>query len=49
MIEKGKKLTLCPNLEVAEGCDVGGDEVGDECEPEEAITSPCDSVTVSDF
>jgi hypothetical protein len=31
MIEKkGKTLTLCSNLEVAEGCDVGGDEVGDE-------------------
>jgi hypothetical protein len=30
MVEKGKTLTLCSNLEVAEGCDVGGDEVGDE-------------------
>jgi hypothetical protein len=31
MIEKkGKMLTLCSHLEVAEGCDVGGDEVGDE-------------------
>jgi hypothetical protein len=40
-------LTLCSNLEVAEGCDVGGDEVADELEPEEPITSPCDSVTVS--
>jgi hypothetical protein len=30
MIEKGKTLTLCSNLEVAEGCDVGGDEVDDE-------------------
>ncbi len=31
MIEKkGKALTLCSNLEVAEGCDVRGDEVGDE-------------------
>ncbi len=28
--EKGKTLTLCSNLEVAEGCDVGGDEVDDE-------------------
>ncbi len=28
--EKGKTLTLCSKLEVAEGCDVGGDEVGDE-------------------
>jgi hypothetical protein len=30
MIEKGKMLTLCSNFEVAEGCDVGGDEVSDE-------------------
>jgi hypothetical protein len=30
MIEKGKMLTLCSNLEVAEGCDVGGDDVADE-------------------
>jgi hypothetical protein len=29
-IEKGKTLTLCSDLEVAEGRDVGGDEVGDE-------------------
>jgi hypothetical protein len=28
--EKGKTLTLCSNLEVAEGDDVGVDEVGDE-------------------
>ncbi len=28
--KKGKTLTLCSNLEVAEGCDVRGDEVGDE-------------------
>jgi hypothetical protein len=28
--KKGKTLTLCSNLEVAEGCDVGGDEVRDE-------------------
>jgi hypothetical protein len=28
--KKGKMLTLCSNLEVSEGCDVGGDEVGDE-------------------
>jgi hypothetical protein len=28
--EKGKTLTLCSKLEVAEGCDVRGDEVGDE-------------------
>jgi hypothetical protein len=30
MIEKGKTLTLCSNLEVTEGCDVGGDEFADE-------------------
>jgi hypothetical protein len=31
MIEKeGKRLTLCSKLEVAQGCDVGGDEVDDE-------------------
>jgi hypothetical protein len=31
MIEKkGKTLTLCSNLEVAEGFNVRGDEVGDE-------------------
>jgi hypothetical protein len=29
-IKKGKTLTLCSKLEVAEGCDVGGDEVDDE-------------------
>ncbi len=29
-LKKGKTLTLCSNLEVAEGCDVGGDEVDDE-------------------
>jgi hypothetical protein len=29
-LKKGTTLTLCSNLEVAEGCDVGGDEVGDE-------------------
>jgi hypothetical protein len=28
--KKGKTLTLCSNFEVAEGCDVRGDEVGDE-------------------
>jgi hypothetical protein len=28
--KKGKMLTLCSNLKAAEGCDVGGDEVGDE-------------------
>jgi hypothetical protein len=32
--EKRKTLTLCSNLEVAEGGDVGVDEVGDEWEPE---------------
>jgi hypothetical protein len=30
MIRKGKMLALCSKLEVAEGCDVGGDEVDDE-------------------
>jgi hypothetical protein len=30
MTEKRKTLTLCSNLEVAEGGDVGVDEVGDE-------------------
>jgi hypothetical protein len=30
MEKKGKTVTLCSNLEVAEGCDVGGDEVDDE-------------------
>jgi hypothetical protein len=29
-LKKGKTLTLCSKLEVAEGCDVGGDEVSDE-------------------
>jgi hypothetical protein len=29
-LKKGKTLTLCSNLEVAEGCDVGRDEVDDE-------------------
>jgi hypothetical protein len=29
-LKKGKTLTLCSNFEVAEGCDVGGDEVDDE-------------------
>ncbi len=29
-LKKGKTLTLCSNLEVAEGCDVGGNEVADE-------------------
>ncbi len=29
-LKKGKTLTLCSNLEVAGGCDVGGDEVDDE-------------------
>jgi hypothetical protein len=42
-VEKGKTLTLWSNLEVAEGCDVGGDEVDDEWEPGEPIASPCDS------
>jgi hypothetical protein len=48
-LKKGNTLTLCSKLEVAEGCDVGGDEVNGEREPEEPITSPCDSVTVSDL
>ncbi len=30
MTEKRKTLTLCSNLEVAGGCDVGVDEVSDE-------------------
>jgi hypothetical protein len=42
-------LTLCSNLEVAERCDVGGNEVDDDREPEEPITSPSDSITVSDL
>jgi hypothetical protein len=29
-LKKGKTLTLCSNREVAEGCDVGVDEVDDE-------------------
>jgi hypothetical protein len=29
-IENGKMLTLCSNLEVADGCDVGGGEIDDE-------------------
>ncbi len=29
-LKKGETLTLCFNLEVAEGCDVGGDVVADE-------------------
>jgi hypothetical protein len=28
--KKGKTLTPCSKLEVAVGCDVGGDKVGDE-------------------
>ncbi len=46
--KKGNTLTLCSNLENAEGCNVGGDEVSDEREPEEPITSPYDSVTLSE-
>ncbi len=46
-LKKGKTLTLCSNLKVAEGWDVGGDEVADESEPEEPISSPCDSMMVS--
>jgi hypothetical protein len=42
-------LTLCSNLEVAERCDVGGNEVNDDREPEEPITSQSDSITVSDL
>jgi hypothetical protein len=29
-LKKGKTITLCSNLEVAQGCDVRGDEVDDE-------------------
>jgi hypothetical protein len=28
--EQWDQNTLCSKLEIAEGCDVGGDEVGDE-------------------
>jgi hypothetical protein len=41
-------LTLLSNLEVTEGGNVGVDDVGDEWEPEEPITGPYDTVTVSD-
>jgi hypothetical protein len=44
-----KALTLGFRLAVVEGGDVDGDEVADEWEPGVPITSPCDSVTLSDF
>jgi hypothetical protein len=44
--KKGKMLTLCSNLEIAEGGDVVVNEDVDEGEPELLITSSCDSVTV---
>jgi hypothetical protein len=42
-------LALGSKLAVVEGGVVDGDEVADESEPGVPITSPCDSVTVSDF
>jgi hypothetical protein len=48
-LKKWKTLTLCSSLEVAEGSDVGGDEVDDDWKPEEPITNPCDSITVSNL
>jgi hypothetical protein len=44
-----KTLTLGSRLAVVEGGGVDGDEVADEWKPGVPITSPCDSVTVSDF
>jgi hypothetical protein len=41
-------LSLGSKLAVAEGGDVDGDEVADEWEPGVPITSPCDSVMVSE-
>ncbi len=46
--KKKKTLTLCSNLEIAEGEDVVVDEDVDEREPSLLITSSCDSVTVSE-
>ncbi len=48
-LEKEKMLTLSSKLAVVEGGGVDGDEVADEWEPWVPITSPCDSVTVSDL
>jgi hypothetical protein len=43
-------LTLCSNLEIADGVDVVVDEGDvDEWEPELLITSSCYSVTVPEF
>jgi hypothetical protein len=47
--KKGKTLTLCSNLEIADGVDVIVDEDVDELEPELLITSSCNSVMVSEF
>jgi hypothetical protein len=47
-LKKGKTLILGSKLAVAEGGGVNGDEVVDEVEPSMPITSPCDSVTVSE-
>jgi hypothetical protein len=46
--KKGKTLTLCSNLEIAEVGDVVIDEDEDELEPGLLITSLCDSMTVSE-
>jgi hypothetical protein len=48
-LKKEKTLTLGFKLAVVEGGGVDGDEVADEWEPGVPITSPCDSVTISDF
>jgi hypothetical protein len=47
-VEKGKTPTLSSKLEVAEGGDVDGNEGVDGWESHVPITSPCDSVTVSE-
>ncbi len=47
--KKGKTLTLCSNLEIADGGDVVVDEDVDEWEPQWLVTGPSDSITVSDF
>jgi hypothetical protein len=47
--KKGETLTLCSNLELAVGDDVGVDVDVDEWEPKLLITDPCDSMTVSTF
>jgi hypothetical protein len=48
-LKKEKTLTLVSKLAVVEGGGVDGDEVADEWEPGVPITSPCDSVMISDF